>query len=101
MQLTRIASKQQLWEQPAATDTASPGRRSVVEQRERSSVSALLRGHHVLAKEQLIAHLATNSLEASRQLLESSRRLLEQSRRLILKAENALVFSGVSRRKVN
>lgn len=101
MQLTRNSSKQQLLSVPAATDASSAPHRSVIEQRERSSVSALLRGPHTMAKEQLILHLSANSLEASRQLIESSHQLLERSQRLIVKAENALVFSGVSRKKPN
>jgi len=101
MQLTRNSSKEELLNQPAATDAASVGGPSVIEQRERCSVSALLRGPRVVAKEQLRLRLSSNSLEASQQLIQSSRQLLEQSRRLIVKTENMLVFSGTPHTKPN
>ena len=101
MELDPNSYQQRLWNQKPLTDARRSKPRNWIEECERNSAAAFVKGAREFAKEQLKRRLSGNRHEASRQLIENSRQLLAKSRKMIVKTKNTLAFTSGSIGRVN
>ena len=102
MELDRNSYQQRLWNQKPQTDAHRSKPRNWIQECERNSAAAFVKGAREFAKEQqLKRRLSGNRREASRQLIENSRQLLAKSRKMIVKTKNTLAFTSGSIGRVN
>lgn len=73
----------------------------MLQERERSSVAAVIKGRRWYAKRLLQTQMFPNNREASLWLISSSRRLITESRQRIQLTRNNTPFRRVARRAVN
>jgi len=101
MELDRNSYQQRLWNQKPLTDARRSKPRNWIQECERNSVAAFVKGARGFAKEQLKRSLSGNRREDCRQLIENSRQLLVKSRKMIVKTKNTLAFTSACICRVN
>jgi hypothetical protein len=94
-------SKKQNWRNLRAHGDASRQPRDILQERERTSAKAFVKGPQWYSKLLLEFQEFPNGRSASNALIKNSRRLIAQSRESILRTKNILAFSRISQKYLN